>query len=68
MRRPTGTPTALNISVLRQLAAGGREFSNALAATDVAHIRRCMNAGLVEVINRTTLRLTDEGVAAVGIG
>jgi hypothetical protein len=64
-RAPKGTPTSLNISTLARAAAGRREFPNQLEPTSTAGVRRCLKAGLVEVINPTTLRLTDAGVAAI---
>lgn len=69
---PAPKVTTLNLSALRELFAGAndgagllREASNQLRATSVPHIRRCLKAGLVEVASRTTLRLTDAGVAAL---
>jgi hypothetical protein len=64
-RTTKGTPTKLNVWALGKLAAGRREFPNAIGAPDVPHIRRCRDAGLVEVVGSRTLRLTDAGVAAV---
>lgn len=64
-RAPKGTPTALNISALGKMAMGRREFPNQIASTDAPHLRRCLKAGLLEVVDRSTLRVTDAGVAAV---
>lgn len=69
-RAPKGTPTALNISALAGVASDNgikadRTFRNAISAVDAPHIRRCLKAGLVEILDRTTLKLTDAGVAAV---
>lgn len=61
------TPTRLNIAALRDVAAGRREFPNALAAVDRPHIRRCLAGGLVEVVSRQTLRLTDAGLVELGL-
>lgn len=65
-RKPAGTPTHLNIWALGKLADGRRSFPNQFPLVDAPHVRRCHLAGLVEVsADRTTLRLTDAGVAAV---
>lgn len=65
MRRPAGTPTGLNVWALGKLANGRREFPNQVDPPDRPHIRRCLKAGLVEVVDRQTLRLTAAGVDAV---
>lgn len=69
MSRPAkGTPTSLNLWVLRKLFAAGRtELANALEVTDLPHMRRCMQAGLVVpavVEGARVLRLTPAGVLA----
>jgi hypothetical protein len=46
----TPAATALNVWVLGRIADGRREFPNAICATSAAHLRRCMKAGLVEVV------------------
>lgn len=63
-RAPKGTPTRLNLFTLARAAAGRREFPNRLEPTSVAGIRRCLKAGLVEVVG-ANLRITDAGVAAI---
>ena len=45
--------------------AGHTEAPNRLCPTDVAAMRRCMKFGLVEVVGRTTLRLTEMGESAL---
>jgi hypothetical protein len=59
------TPTPLNVWVLGRIAAGRREFPNRISPTSAAHLRRCMRAGLVEVVDRTRLRITDAGHVAI---
>jgi hypothetical protein len=63
-RAPAGTPTKLNVWVLGNLADGRREFPNKFGASDAPHLRRCRDAGFVEV-SGGTLRLTCSGIAAV---
>lgn len=67
-RPAKGAPTDLNIWTLACAAKGRVEFPNQLESTSVAGIRRCMKAGLVEVVSRTTLRLTETGIAAINAG
>jgi hypothetical protein len=59
--------TKLNLTVLRRIAAGRREFANDITSADITHMRRCMTLGLVEVVDRATLRLTDAGAATLGL-
>ena len=60
-RREKGTPTDLNLWVLDQCFGERFEIPNALRATDVPHLRRCLKAGLI-VADRTGLRLTPAGL------
>lgn len=57
--------TDTNVWVLARHAGGKREFRNAIEAVSAPHMRRCVKAGLVEIVDRTTLRVTDAGVAAI---
>lgn len=57
--------TALNVWTLGKVANGRRSFPNRFEAPQRAGLSRCLKAGLVEVVDRATLRLTDAGVAAV---
>jgi len=62
------TITGTNIFTLADLVAqaGGKStFSNRLHATDRPHIKRTLDAGLVEVSSPTTLTLTPAGHEAV---
>jgi len=62
------TITGTNIFALAELVlnAGGKStFPNRLHATDRPHIKRTLDAGLVEVSSPSTLTLTPEGRAAV---
>lgn len=68
-RAPKGTPTHLNIGALAELVAhhGGRtEFPNSIP-NDIAgeHIRRCVRAGWLVVVDRKSLRITEEARTAV---
>lgn len=67
--------TDLNLSVLRNRLAGGRDarmgatatsFPNQLEATAIPHLRRCMQAGLCEPKGHKIV-LTPAGMAALGI-
>jgi len=65
-----GAPTDLNIYALADMFHYGelKEVPNRLHATDVPHIRRCLKAGLVDVVRKgktTVLKLTPPGVAAI---
>jgi len=76
----TCNATPLNVWVLGRIADGRREFPNAIAAVDAPHMRRCMKAGLVEVVrgrtakdamgrnirHATRLRITEAGRQAIG--
>lgn len=64
-RPPKGTPTKLNLWVLRQHFGDSDRAPNALPATDVPHMRRCMKAGLFTPEGKT-LVLTDAGRDALG--
>lgn len=65
-KRPAkGSPTGLNVWLLGTLAAGLRSFPNRVTPPQRAGLRRCLKAGLVEVVDRQTLRLTAEGVDAL---
>lgn len=57
--------TKLNVSSLARAAEGRIEFPNAIEATDRSHLRRCIDAGLLVVVSRQWLRLTDDGIDAV---
>ncbi len=57
--------TPLNIFALGRLAHGRLEFPNAYRGGTGAHLRRCLTAGLVEVVSKKRLRLTAAGVAAI---
>lgn len=61
---PKGTPTDLNIYVLREVFGGQLEVSNQLKPTNVPHMRRCLEAGLVEVDGKKLL-LTAAGQAVL---
>ncbi len=44
-----------------EIGAGAVEAPNRIESTDLPHVRRCMKFGLVDVINGSTLRLTELG-------
>lgn len=48
-----GTPTSLNLWVLKKLFKDKDEVPNQLDPTDVTHLRRCMGAGLIEAVGGT---------------
>ena len=65
MARPAkGTPTSTNLFALREHFAGSNRASNAVAAVDKPHLRRCLKAGLFTVEGRE-LVLTPAGIEAV---
>lgn len=57
--------TELNVWVLARISMGRETFANQIEAVSAPHMRRCMKAGLVEVVDRTTLRLTAAGFDAL---
>ena len=58
-------PTSLNLSVLRRLFASSESLPNRIASTSAPHIKRCFQAGLVEVsADGKTLTLTAAGLVA----
>jgi hypothetical protein len=73
----TITPTDLNLSALTELVAdcaaeltvnadGSITIPNGrIQAPSAPHVRRCLKAGLVEVISRAQLRLTPAAAAIV---
>lgn len=66
--RPTkGAPTRTNLYALGKVFGDQLEVSNQLDAVDVPHIKRCVAAGLVEVVGGRdgVLRLTEAGQAAL---
>lgn len=56
--------TPLNLSVLGRIAHGRREFPNQYAGSGNA-LRRCLKAGLLEIVNKKRLRITDAGYTAL---
>lgn len=60
-----GTPTDLNLSVLRWHFGTADEAPNAIERVSAPHMRRCLKAGLFEVRGRV-LVLTDAGRKALG--
>ena len=61
-------PTDTNIYALTELVMDQRgkdPLSNQIQSTSVPHIKRCVAGGLLEVVDRRTLRLTPAGKAAV---
>lgn len=60
--------TDTNIFALRQVSGGQEVFSNRIAKVDFPHIKRCFLAGLVEIVDRSSLRLTPAGIAALSQG
>lgn len=66
-RPAKGTPTDLNLYVLKEVFGDANVVPNGtLRATQVPHMRRCLKAGLLEVVSKTELRLTAAGAAALG--
>lgn len=64
-RPPKGTPTDTNLWALAHVFGDRREVPNQLEKTDVPHIRRCLDAGLLTVDRaRKVLTLTPAGVEA----
>jgi len=60
--------TELNVFALQEHLIecdGSREFANRVAAVHRSHLRRCIAAGFVEVLDRARLRLTDGGLESV---
>jgi len=64
-RPPKGQPTRTNLYALARLFAGVDEVPNQIDQSSVPHIRRCLAAGLVEVVDRKTLRLTPTGLSRI---
>ena len=64
--RPTKKvkPTSLNLWVLGQVFKDADEVPNQFTPNRINHVRRLMNAGLVEIAG-STLRLTADGRAAM---
>ena len=64
--RPTKRvkPTSLNLWVLGQVFKDADEVPNQFTPNRLNHLRRLVNAGLVEIAG-STLRLTAEGRAAM---
>lgn len=61
-------PTDTNIYSLTELVMsqrGRNPLSNQIQSTSVPHIKRCIAGGLLEVVDRSSLRLTPAGKAAV---
>lgn len=58
--------TSINLYSLGQHFGENDEATNKLRPTAYPHIARCLKAGLVEVANKTTLRLTSAGRIALG--
>src|ERR1700690_3487477 len=60
-------PTDTNIYALTELVMDQRgkdPLSNQIQAPSVPHIRRCVAGGLLDIIDRRTMRLTPAGRAA----
>jgi hypothetical protein len=57
-------PTSLNLWVMTQVFKDGDEVPNRFTANRLNHLRRLVNAGLVEIVG-STVRLTAEGRAAM---
>ena len=66
-RAPKGTPTELNLWVMRGFFAGKTRARNQISPPSVPHLRRCLKAGLIEV-EGTELVLTLAGVEAMTDG
>lgn len=65
-RAPKGTPTSLNITVMRRIFGGRDEVENRNEATSIPHLRRLFKAGYIEVVDGgKRLRLTAIGRAAL---
>jgi len=56
--------THTNLWVLAQAFKTSSRISNRLPATDISHLRRCMNAGVIRV-DGNELVLTENGEAAL---
>jgi hypothetical protein len=66
-RPPAGTPTDLNLWVLRNLFDGADVAPNKIDLVSVPHVRRCLKAGLITITDAgTTLTLTAAGKVALG--
>ena len=65
-RPPKGTPTDSNLHSLARLFGDAQEVSNQVPPTQIASLKRCLAAGLVEIgPSRKTIRLTPAGIEAV---
>jgi len=65
-KRTKGTPTDTNLHVLESAFRGGvEEIGPRMEVTAVPHLRRCVDAGLLEATPRGTARLTDAGRQAI---
>jgi DNA-binding PadR family transcriptional regulator len=61
-----GDPTDTNIFCLYELFKDANEVSNRLPSVHYPHIKRCLNAGLVDVdLEKKTLKLTEKGKLAI---
>lgn len=62
-----GFVTDTNLFALKEMIveAGGPTFSNRVSSTRASHLKRTMQAGLLEVASPTTVRLTPAGREAV---
>ena len=59
-------PTPTNIFALKSYMAGRDEAPvRGITSTDYPHLRRCVAAGLIEITQHETYKLTDEGKAAI---
>jgi hypothetical protein len=58
--------TDTNLFVLSELFPdGATEAPNRIASVSIYHVRRLHKAGLIAVVSRETLALTDDGRAAL---
>lgn len=64
MKRAKGTPTPLNLFALADVFGTTTSVTNAVRASHVTHVRRCLKAGLLEV-SGNFLNLTPKGIAAL---
>lgn len=65
-KRTKGEPTDLNLYVLARHFEGRDVAPQRVEASSFQHLKRCLDAGLIEAAGPNEVRLTDAGRAALG--